>query len=66
MELLGGLAVNRDYRIWDYRALPMNFHGQICAVYSLLWLPLSSAGILLHRLAERKIDALTFSQDALQ
>ena len=40
-ELLTGLVFNRDYRIWDYRALPGNFRGQICLPFSLLWMPLS-------------------------
>ena len=40
-ELLTGLVFNRDHRIWDYRALPGNFRGQICLPFSALWMPLS-------------------------
>ena len=40
-ELLTGLAFNRDFYIWDYRALPGNFRGQICLPFSALWMPLS-------------------------
>lgn len=40
-ELATGLAVNRDYSVWDYRGLPANFMGQICLQFSLLWMPLS-------------------------
>ena len=41
-ELLTGLTFNRDYSIWDYRALPGNFRGQICLPFSVLWVPLSA------------------------
>ena len=56
LELLTGLAVNRDHAVWDYRALPYNYRGQICLVYSLLWLPVCLLGMLLHRLAEGKLE----------
>ena len=41
VELGVGLLANRDYRVWDYRQMPLNFHGQICLLYSLLWIPVS-------------------------
>ena len=56
LELLTGLAVNRDHKVWDYRRLPFQFRGQICLYYSLLWLPVSLLAMGLHRLAERKLD----------
>ena len=31
VELVAGLLVNRDYTVWDYRQMPLNFLGQICA-----------------------------------
>ena len=37
VELLAGLVANRDYSVWDYRGMPLNFHGQICLPFS-LWL----------------------------
>lgn len=50
-ELLTGLLLNRDYTVWDYRDLPLNFRGQICLPFCLLWIPLSAlAGILFERL----------------
>ena len=55
VELLAGLLCNRDYRVWDYRPLPYNFMGQICLRYSLLWIPVSFGGILLHRLLAQKL-----------
>ncbi len=55
VELLAGLAFNSSYGVWDYRALPYNFCGQICLPFSLLWIPVSLGGMLLYRWLERKI-----------
>ena len=54
VELLIGLLANRDYRIWDYRDMPGNFHGQICLPFFLLWLPLSLGAMKLYSI----LDAL--------
>ena len=56
-ELATGLAVNRSYAIWDYRTLPMNFLGQICLTFSLLWIPVSLFAMVLYGLLDRKISA---------
>ena len=53
VELGVGLLANRDYTIWDYRQMPFNFQGQICLVYSLLWIPVSLLGMGLYALAVR-------------
>ena len=53
LELLTGLWVNRNYTVWDYRQLPYNFLGHICLNYSLLWMPVSLAGMELYELADR-------------
>jgi uncharacterized membrane protein len=45
VELVTGLIWNRDHRIWDYRQIPMNYRGQICLPFSLLWAPLSLAAL---------------------
>lgn len=45
VELGAGLAVNREYTVWDYRGQPGNFLGQICPVYTLLWIPVSLIAI---------------------
>lgn len=55
VELLTGLLVNRDHRVWDYRDLPLNFRGQICLPYSLLWVPLSIAAMEIYAAADRKL-----------
>lgn len=47
LELLTGLAVNRQYTVWDYRSMPFHFLGQICLPFSLFWMPLSLAGMYL-------------------
>ena len=53
VELAVGLLANRDYRVWDYRHMPLNFHGQICLTYSLLWIPVSFGAFCLYRLLGR-------------
>ena len=56
LELLTGFLVNRDYRVWDYRSLPLNFCGHICLPYSLLWAPLSLLAMALYKKSNRWID----------
>ena len=53
VELGTGLLLNRDYHIWDYRAVPGNFRGQICLPFSLLWIPLSVLGMGMYGLTEK-------------
>ncbi len=48
VELVTGLLVNKDHSVWDYRRMPLNFRGQICLPYSLLWIPVSTVALLLH------------------
>lgn len=55
-ELLFGLLFNRDYQIWDYRKMPMNWGGQICLPFTLLWIPVSGAAIWLYRLCSCVLD----------
>lgn len=55
LELGCGLLVNRSYRVWDYRHMPFNFQGQICLPFTLLWLPVSLAAMLLYDWTDRKI-----------
>jgi uncharacterized membrane protein len=56
LELLAGLLVNRNYQVWDYRAMPFQFMGQICLNYSLLWIPVSLAAMHLHDWAQTKTE----------
>ncbi len=55
VELAAGLIANSNYTVWDYRAMPLNFRGQICLPYTLLWYPISFAGILLYRRLEKQL-----------
>jgi hypothetical protein len=53
VELVTGLLANRNYQVWDYRNLPMNFLGQICLPFSILWVPLSIGAMGLYALSDR-------------
>ena len=57
VELSFGLLANRSYQVWDYRNQPGNLWGQICPLFSLLWIPVSLAAILLYDRLNRKIGA---------
>ena len=52
VELGTGLLVNRDYRVWDYRTVPGNFRGQICPLFTALWIPVAGLGMGLYGVAE--------------
>ena len=53
LELATGLVVNRDFGVWDYRKMPLNFRGQVCLPYFLAWIPLAAAAMWLYP----KLDA---------
>ena len=53
VELFFGLLFNRNHQVWDYRNLPLNFKGQICLRFFLLWIPLSLGAMWLHSLPQR-------------
>lgn len=46
VELAAGLLINCNYAIWDYRQMPLNFMGQICLPYTILWFFLSLPAIV--------------------
>ena len=56
VELLTGLIANRSYTVWDYRHLPLNFCGQICLPFTLLWIPISLGALLLHQQLSRRFS----------
>lgn len=37
LEYIGGKIWNADYKIWDYRKIPLNVQGQVCAPYFIIW-----------------------------
>ena len=55
VELLIGILANGEYGIWDYRDMPLNFHGQICLPFFFLWMPLSLGAMKLYRLVDAGI-----------
>ena len=55
VELAAGLLMNRRYTVWDYRSAPLNFLGQICLPYSLLWMPVGLAGAEAYRYLDKKM-----------
>ena len=54
-ELTVGLLVNRHFQVWDYRSMPLNFHGQICPLYTLYWTFLSPIAFWLYARLERRL-----------
>lgn len=57
VEFLTGCLVNLvlKWDVWDYSSVPGNILGQICPVYSLMWLGLSYPGMLLCRFLRRAL-----------
>ena len=52
VELTTGLIANREYQVWDYRGMPLNYRGQICLPFSLLWIPVGMGGMALYDILE--------------
>ena len=55
VELGAGLLFNRTYTVWDYRAVPGNYMGQICLPFCLAWIPVSYAAGRLYCWLSRKV-----------
>ena len=62
VELLFGLLFNRGYGVWDYRAMPGNFHGQICLPFSILWVPISLGGMALYKACDGFLSRQAYRQ----
>ncbi len=45
IECACGAMWNRAYQVWDYRRMPLNWRGQACLPYTLLWCGLSAGFI---------------------
>ena len=52
VELAAGLLVNRDYQVWDYRHQWGNFLGQVCPLFTAVWVPVAAVGMWLYGKAE--------------
>ena len=59
LELGCGLLVNRNFQVWDYRRMPMNFRGQICLPFTALWILLSLVAFPLYRCLDTAIEKAT-------
>ena len=60
VELATGLLVNRSYSVWDYRSVPGNFLGQICPLYTLLWIPVALMAIVIYDALDRRISGAVY------
>ena len=58
VELGAGLMVNLNYRVWDYRSQPGNFCGQICPLFTLLWIPVALGALLAYDWLENGVEKL--------
>ena len=56
LELTTGLLVNRDHQVWNYTDLPLQYRGQICLPFTLLWIPVAILGMWLYDRLSRAID----------
>ena len=63
IEYITGLLVNRSYAVWDYRSLPLNIQGQICLPFTLLWMPISLGAMVLYRILDKALTAVTPGSD---
>ena len=56
VELAAGLIFNRDYAVWDYRNQWGNYMGQICPVFSILWIAAAALVLLIYDPLERSVE----------
>ncbi len=58
VEFVTGCVVNLalGMGVWDYSALPLDLMGQICPLFSLIWLGLSAPGLCLCRMLRRALS----------
>lgn len=56
VELAVGLLVNRNFTVWDYRDQRGNFLGQICPLFTALWVPVSLLALSLHGTLSHRLD----------
>ena len=56
VELGIGLLCNRNYDVWDYRGRAGNFLGQICPLYTFLWIPVSLMALFLYDALSQRVE----------
>ena len=59
VELAAGLISTRSYEVWDYRQPPGNFLGQICPLFTFLWIPVSLLALRLYEVLQQRGDRLS-------
>lgn len=64
VELAAGLLCNRSYQVWDYRRLPLNYHGQICLRFFLIWMLLSLPAMGIYNWIDTRISSFLESVKA--
>ena len=57
IEFLTGEILNRTLRlhIWSYAAIPLNYDGQICLLYSFVWFAISFVAVIFDEWLRLKI-----------
>lgn len=47
MELIFGLTFNQDHSIWDYSNMFLNYKGQICLLFTIIWIIICGLSLIL-------------------
>lgn len=58
VELAAGLLFNRNFEVWDYRDRAGNFLGQICPMFTFLWIPVSLMALFLHTFLLQRMEGI--------
>ena len=56
VELAAGLLFNRAYTVWDYRNQWGNWLGQICPLFSLVWIGIAALVLLIYDPLEKLVE----------
>ena len=56
VELGTGLIFNRNFTVWDYRGHPGNWLGQICPLFSFLWIFMAALVLLIYDPLEKLVE----------
>ena len=56
VELAAGLLVNRQHAVWDYRGQWGNFCGQICPMFTILWIPMAALAMAAYEWLEPPLN----------
>ena len=57
IEFVSGCVFNLGFKlnVWDYSQMPLNLMGQVCALYTVLWGPLSIVARPIYRFLSEKL-----------